>query len=252
MIYNPQIHKLGRKAVKTDSRSLKLARYLTPSFTNPQTLSWTKNVTSFGMMKNNQLGCCTISGCGHQEQVWSLNASSEITVSDTIILDAYEQWCGYNPSDPNSDQGGVELDVLTDWRKNGLGGHKLDAFVAVNLKNLREVHRAMNLFGGVYIGVGLPITAQNQAIWDVVPNAGPDGEVGSWGGHCVQIPNYDQTNTTLTCITWGSLQPMTNRFFSKYVDEVWALVGADWFRSSGVDPTGLNLQQLLADVSQIQ
>lgn len=95
MIHDPQFCKLGRKAVKTDSRSIKLTRYLTPGFTNPISVDWTKGVTSFGQMLNDKLGCCTISGCGHQEQIWSLNTGSEITVTDSVILGAYEAWDGY-------------------------------------------------------------------------------------------------------------------------------------------------------------
>jgi len=253
MIHDPQFCKLGRKAVKTDSRSIKLARYLTSKFTNPMKVSWTVGMpNNFGMMKNDLLGDCTCAGCGHAEQVFSSNTGNEITVTDSVILAAYEQWCGYSPADPSTDQGGVELDVLNSWKQNGLGGRKLDAFATVNFKSLHEVHRAISLFGGVYIGVGLPITAQNQTVWDVVPNSGADGEKNSWGGHCVFCPAYNQTDSTITCITWGSAKQMSNLFWDEYVDEAYCLIAADWFKSSGVDPTGLNLAQLMADVSQIQ
>jgi LPS sulfotransferase NodH len=34
--------------------------------------------------------------------------------------------------------------------------------------------------------------------------------------------------------------------------EVYAAISPDWFEQSGVDPTGLNLQQLQADLSAIR
>ena len=57
--------------------------------------------------------------------------------------------------------------------------------------NIVEIRQSIALFGGVYIGLALPLTAQNQDVWDVVPNGGANAEEGSWGGHCVYVPKYD-------------------------------------------------------------
>ena len=238
--------KLGRKAVKTDSRTLKLARYLTPELPPaPASVDWTTKVSSFGQMLNNTLGDCTIAGCGHAIQVWSANSYKQITVPDSVILSAYEQWDGYNPADPSTDQGGIEIDVLKNWKQKGLGGHKLLAFADPNVKNLEEVKQAINLFGGVYIGVALPLSAQNQDVWDFA--SGSEGESGSWGGHCVFVAAYDAD--TLTCITWGQTKKMTNAFWNAYVDESHALLSPDWINAKS--PNGFNLQQLQTDLSAI-
>jgi hypothetical protein len=86
------------------------------------------------MMLNDQLGCCTIAAVGHAVQVWTANAASaEVSFPDPVILDYYKTWDGYNPADPSSDQGGVELDVLNDWRQQGFAGQSLDAYVAIDL-----------------------------------------------------------------------------------------------------------------------
>ena len=96
------MHCLGRKAVKTDTRTLRLAKYLTPTLPSPPpAVDWTKGITSFGEMLNNQIGDCTIAGLGHAIQIWSANTSTEVTLSDTIIQSAYEDWCGYDPNDPD-------------------------------------------------------------------------------------------------------------------------------------------------------
>ena len=48
------------------------------------------------------------------------------------------------------------------------------------------------MFGGVYIGLALPVTAQTQDVWDVVAGGGANAKKGSWGGHCVFVPKYDE------------------------------------------------------------
>jgi hypothetical protein len=243
--------KLGRKAIKTDTRTLRLARYFTEDLPSPPVAKdWSKGITSFGMMLNDQLGDCTIAGCGHAVQVLSANAGAEITVPDSAILAAYEQWDGYKPADPSTDQGGVELDVLTDWRKNGLAGHKLLAFADPEATNVIEIKQCIALFGGVYIGVSLPLTAQTQDVWDAVDDPG-DGsaQAGSWGGHCVFVCAYDSDG--LTCITWGAQKKMTWTFWNEYVDEAHALLSADWLGANGA-PSGFDLAQLQADLALIQ
>jgi hypothetical protein len=202
------------------------------------------------MMLNDQLGDCTIAGAGHAIQVWTANAGSETTVADSDILTAYEQWDGYDPSDPNTDQGGVELDVLNDWRQGGLSGHKLLAYAAASVSNLQEIRQAIALFGGVYIGVSLPLTAQGQEEWTVVPDeGGGSSQAGSWGGHCVFVVGYDAT--TFTCISWGQLIKITVPFWLKYCDESYALFGQDWINSGGQAPSGFDADQLMSDLAVV-
>ncbi len=84
---------LGLKAVKTDTRTLRLARYLTEVLPPaPSSRDWTPAVSAWGMMLNDNLGDCTIAALGHAIQVWSANRYREITLPDTAILAAYEQW----------------------------------------------------------------------------------------------------------------------------------------------------------------
>ena len=265
-------------------------------------MDYTRGITTWGMMLNDQLGCCTIAAVGHAVQAWTANADVELTVPDSVILQYYEQWDGYNPANPSSDQGGVELDVLNNWRQQGFNGQTLDAYVAIDLKSgdgspepgvrgpqpgvakavtsdewraprigaqepqprvntrnsgfripnsemsrpnsetnhpdsegsrpdsetnhpdseirnpataltslgagahpacqptlsvhppalsaqppapLPDVATAIWLFGGAYIGVELPITAQNQEVWDVPKNPGPnDDRVPGAGMRC--------------------------------------------------------------------
>ncbi len=241
--------KLGRKAVVTDSRTLLLARYISTALPPPPaSKDWTKGISQFGMMLNDKLGCCTIAALGHAVQVWSANTTKEITVTDAQVLRYYEKWDGYKPSDPTTDTGGIELNVLNSWRKSSFNRHKLIAFADPTVSNLDLIRQAITLFGGVYIGVALPASAQTQDMWDVVPGGGPNSKAGSWGGHAVFVPKYDEKG--FTCITWGILKTMTVDFWNAYVDEAHALLSPDWLNAKG-SPSGFKLEELQSDLGLI-
>jgi hypothetical protein len=242
--------KLGRKAIRTDSRTLALGDYLTSTLPPPPaSKDWTCGITSWGMMANDKLGDCTIAGIGHAVQVWSACIGNEITVADSTVVSYYETWDGYNPADPTTDKGGIELDVLNNWHKQPFDGHNLLAFADPKYTNLIQIRQSIALFGGVYIGMALPITAQNQDVWDVVPKGGANAKKGSWGGHCVFVPAYDEKS--FTCITWGGLKTMTLAFWKKYVDEAHTLLGQDWLSAKGA-PSGFDQGQLQTDLGAIK
>lgn len=235
--------KLGKKPRRFDQRTLRLARYLTPALPPPPpSVTNSQGITAWGMMLNDNLGDCTIAGVAHAIQVWTLSQGSEVTVPDSTVLQYYEQWDGYNPSNPASDQGGVELDVLNDWRQQGFAGHSLMAFADPDPQDKLHVQQAVALFGGLYIGVELPLSAQTQDVWDV--DTGPNGKPGSWGGHCVFVPGYDATG--LTCITWGAPKKMTWGFWGTYCDEAHALLSPDW-----QPPAGFDMAALQADLAAV-
>ena len=102
--------------------------------------------------------------------------------------------------------------------------------------------QAIALFGGLYIGLSLPLSAQTQDVWDV--DTSPNGKRGSWGGHCVFVPDYDATG--LTCITWGAPKKMTWPFWGTYCDEAHALLSPNWKA-----PAGFDLAALQADLASV-
>jgi hypothetical protein len=244
---------LGKKAPRYDHRTLQMASYLDHTLLppTPKAISWaSKCAADFGMMLNDQIGDCTCATAGHMIQVWTANESAEITLTDDDIQRAYEEAGHYDPRDPTTDQGAVELDVLNYWRKTGIGGHQIGAYAALEPDGIhaRHVRNAIHLFGGVYSGFALPATAQGQAIWSVVPHAGPDGDPGSWGGHAVPLVAYDPH--WVWCITWGKLQRMTWAFVGKYMDEAYACISADWV-SGGKAPSGFDYAALQADLARL-
>jgi len=252
MAVDHSAQKLGKKPAQHDPRTLQMANYLgLPQV--PPARDWTvKAAANWGMMLNDQLGDCTCAAMGHLTQAWSANAgANEITLPDQAILKAYEAVGGYKPGDPSTDRGAVELDVLKYWRKTGVGGHKITAFVALEPKNHAHVQAAVDLFGGSYIGVSLPVSAQKQKVWSVPPGgATGSGAPGSWGGHAVVIEAYDAQG--LTCITWGQKKRMTWSFWDTYCDEAYAVLSEElWVQKNKPAPSGFDLAALEADLKEV-
>lgn len=250
--------RLGKAAPKLDSRTLRLAAYLRHEDLPepPKSLYLTRKVAAAKrlMLLNDELGCCTIASALHQMQTVSANVGREFDPTDEQVLEAYRRICGYNPDDPNSDAGGVELDVLNAWRKDGIGGHQIVAFVAIDPHDLHQVRTAINIFGGIYTGFALPSSAQNQDVW--TPVRGSRGAPGSWGGHAVPVLDYEMGNAYLGkprfyCVTWGEVKAMTDSFFTKYCDEAYAIVTKDWLDDKGKNPLGLDLNGLMRDLKAV-
>lgn len=252
MIDHTQV-RLGRKAIKRDTRTLQLRDYVAPAAlpTPPKSVSYLGQNVVWGDMCNSNLGCCTIAGVGHHSQAWTLNAQGKpIDVPDSLILSTYSKWDGYVAGDASTDNGGIELDVLNDWKRDGFGGVDLTGFVAVDFTDPDMVNTALWLFGGLYIGVNLPISAQNQQLWDVT--TGHDARPGTWGGHCVYVGARDGVYSRRTCITWGTEQVMSDAFWNKYVDECYALLSPAWIMPTGTAPSGFAMPQLLTDLACIR
>jgi len=251
--------KLGKRRAVFDPNALKMRDYVSATYTPPPYASNTYGITSWGMMLNGPeasmpkgvpadgLGDCTIAACAHAIQVWSKGA---ITPPDALILEKYEQWCGYVLGNANTDNGGEETTVLHDWFDQTFGGHVLRAYVTPQPQNFGHIMHSIAEFGGVYIGLQVPNSAitqnENGQIWDVVADDG-----GIAGGHAVYCPAYhfkDPTAkdaTTITAITWGMQQKMTVAFWDKYCDESHTLLGAAW------NPAGFNLSELEADITTV-
>lgn len=234
--------KLGRNPVKHDARTLQFARYFDDAVL-PQipTSHATPHVPSWPMYGNDRLGDCTCAAAGHMVQGWTEAVGALRTPLDADV----EHF--YIPVTGNQDDGRNEIDVLNAWRKLGFGGDKIGAYVSIDPTNVAHVKAAIYLFGGVYTGIALPLSAQGEREWKVATGAA--GEPGSWGGHAVPYLGY--TRSTFTCVTWGATLPLTVGFNDKYTEEVYAIISPDFLDAQGHSPQGFNLAALTADLANL-
>jgi len=202
-------------------------------------------------MANNKIGDCTIAAAGHLIEDWTANVSGRPKIlPDGDIIAAYSAITGYDPVTGKNDNGAVEIDVLNYWRQTGIGGDTIGAFVALELKNHSHICDAVYLFGGCYIGLALPVSAQTQVVWSVPPGgAVGTGAPGSWGGHAVPVVAYDERE--LTVVTWGALKRITWGYWEAYCDEAYAIVSKDFVNNTSTAPNGIDMATLVHDLSEV-
>jgi hypothetical protein len=250
--------KLGRQPKRTDSRTLKLSKYLKISElpAAPPAVDWTKAVPSYGMLLNDRLGDCVIAGMMHLAMGWQANAGiPPAAPTDAEVIAAYSAIGGYDPLNPSTDRGCNMLDALTYWRNTGItiAGRKnqIAAFAEVNLSNDAEVKAALWLFGGLFTGFQLPKSAENAGRW-TVPSCGPHGKgrPGTWGGHCAPLA-AESGSGDFQVITWGALLPAAHNFIGDYCDEAYAVLSAAWMEANGHAPCGFDWAALQADLAAL-
>ena len=245
---------LGKKSYRHDLRTLHLSKYLAVAALPPipSVVDYTAKVPCWGMDANDSVGDCTCAGMDHAEKVWNANAGNPFTSTEADVLAAYTAITGYNPADPSTDNGAELIDCLKYWMNIGFMGHKITAYVKVDVTNLEMMKTSLYLFEVLYAGVNLPWSAQNQPVWTVTDTTlKGDAAPGSWGGHCVPLVKCDQGGWT--CVTWGELMPMNNAFLTTYFDEAWAVLTSDSLNKvSQMNPAGFNLAGLMADLKLVQ
>lgn len=242
--------RLGKSAPKFDVRTLRLAHYIEkrklPKVPLTHTLS-ARTLAAFpqlGMMRNNDLGCCTVSSIGHMEQTWSAYGGKPWRPTDAEIVEVYGRVNG------GVDEGAAMLDVLKTLKRDGIGGNKIYAYVSIDPLDHDQVRTAHFLFGGLYVGANLPVSAQDQlevGPWDVT--VGNGSEPGSWGGHAFNVVDYSLAG--LTCVTWGQLQKLTWAWLDRYCDEVYAILEEDYVGDDKRSPQGISLAKLAGDIKAL-
>lgn len=213
---------------------------------------------------NDQWGDCTCASTAHQKMLRTANAGSIVIPSMTDVMYLYAVMNGYSGSATDlaaieayctaNDNGADELSLEQYLEHTGWMGNKLAGFANLDPANLDQLKWGVCVFGATRLGVNLPTSAMDQfdagQAWDVVTGATLDG------GHDVPIVKYDAQYAYV--VTWGQLQPVTYAFLAAkyadgtpYVEEAHVELDAEWIEQSGKCPDGLNMAQLVADLTAI-
>ena len=242
--------KLGKKlGVVHDPRTFQLRRLLTGEDVKPPAhASVAHTIQSFPVFGNDQFGDCGFAAYGHSVIARERSAQQDnrkVDLTTAQILNAYFNLTG------GADSGIYLLDGCRYFKDKGVGRdengqpHRIQAYAQVQVRDHTEVKRALWQFGGLYIGAGLPVSAQGQVggLWDVTgpPDQG-DSAWGSWGGHAMYALQYDAHG--LEVVTWGQRQPLTWAWWDAYVDEAYVHITDDYLRKSGKTPQGFDVQAL--------
>lgn len=245
--------KLGRRPARHTRRTMRsalvMARALDPLGTPPAASNdYVAAVkVPWQTFLNDELGCCVPADTAHALMLRTANASSIVIPTDPEVLKLYETVGGYIPGDEATDNGCNELDMCEYLERTGFLGHKADAIGSVDPQNLDHLKWCVQLFGTCRLGLNLPQSAMDALDagkpWDV------GGDTKIVGGHDVPIVKYD--GEYFYVVTWGVLQPVTPAFILAYNEESHAELFADWIRSQGTAPSGLDLADLTAKLAAL-
>jgi hypothetical protein len=264
------MYRLGKQAATYDKRDFLFAKYRTtaplPPF--PANFGHEDVVAADGwqMLGNGPdetvsagfggAGDCVWAGADHETMLWTLAAGANAArFSGANAIADYAAVTGYDPTnrtDPNPTDNGTNVrDALKYRQKTGVVDasgkrYTIGAYLALELGNFDQLYEAMYLFGVVGVGFRFPASAMQQfdagQPWSVVP--GPDPR----DGHYVPMV---AKRVNLECVSWGRIQQMTPSFYTKYVDEAWAILSPDLLNAGGKSPEGFDLAQLQADLNAL-
>jgi hypothetical protein len=244
--------RLGKLPARPGAISLQFKTYATKLPAAPAAAGHDTLVKDWGMLGNDDYGDCVFAGAGHETMLWNAEANKTVTVGRAQALAAYTAVTGFNPMDPNTDQG-TDMEVAAKWRrKTGIPDttntrHTIGAYVNVAKGNASEVKDAIYYFGAVGIGWELPKSAMDQfdagKPWTIVKGSTIDG------GHYTPAIAYDADY--LYIVTWGQLQKVAWDFFKKYNDESIGYLSKEMIGSSGHSLEGFDLATLTADLAKV-
>jgi hypothetical protein len=192
------------------------------------------------MMLNDTFGDCTVAGVGHAIEAWNAEAGTHDAIpSDPQIKQTYFDLTG------GTDSGCVEANVLQTWHRDGLFGQTIAGYAPVDTGNVERFQQAVAFYGGAYLGVACPQSAQEQfaagQTWTVVPGSPIEG------GHCILAVGYD--HAAVQCVTWGGVANVSYPWLAKYMTETWAILSHE-FVEAGKGPR-LDLAALQADLAAL-
>lgn len=194
---------------------------------------------------------CIPAAAAHILTLWSSNTQDVpviLTVDEVVRL--YSRESGYDSSSGDNDQGCILVDFMWNWNKKGIGNanRKIGLFQSLTKGDTQQVKQAITYFGACMIGLALPeylqyVSRSGKPFWQLV-TAPPKGSVepGSWDNHAVAAIGYDEQG--ITVISWGIEVVISWEFYSKYNDESYVMISADWVPQRGTAPSGKDLAGL--------
>lgn len=236
--------------------AVKAAAFVTPRKvlpSVPRTSTWGAGIT-FGVFLNDRLPDCTCAAWAHSEQIHSQRADRPERPTDDAVRELFHRTGieqGLSDNDGRYMEGVLRSLRLTGFRQDvgdvdsAVGSfEKLTGYAAVAPTNVDEVRACVYLFGGLYAGVALPVSAYYQyrdgKNWSYTTT---NNTPGGWGGHAMWIASVNATGPVF--ITWGKRKQATWAWWRHYADECWAVVSDDWAQIDQRAPSGFARQELL-------
>jgi hypothetical protein len=243
--------KLGKLPARPGSVSFKLTDYLVKLPVPPKTYGHQNLVNLWGMLGNDKYGDCVLAGAAHETMLWNAEAMKAVTFSDNNVLSDYSAITGFDPNNPNTDNGTDMQTAASYRRKTGIVSrdntrHKIDAYLSIDIGNTKQLQTALYLFSATGVGIAITSCAMKQfkqgKPWTVTSNCS------MLGYHYVPAIAYDSSYVYV--VTWGKLQKMAWGYYTKYNDESIAYLSAE-FLTGGRSLEGFDLSALRTDLAAL-
>lgn len=195
-------------------------------------------------------GDCGIAGMDHIQMAWNAYAHGKGTSwGNDQVLSLYEYLSGYRRGDPATDVGTVLQDNLQFWRTHGIGTSKILFYGALRPGSWLRPERikALQAFGGIYLGLSLPVSAE-QAFpgdWVYVPRSPLAG------GHCMvqlgELLGWHEARLA----GWGAVVKASTGFLQHTIEEAWVIAAPDFIEVNGRNPSGLDIAGIQAAMKEL-
>jgi hypothetical protein len=204
------------------------------------------------VLGNDVWGNCALAGALGLAQAQSWNVGKNLVPRTEEAVQAYTQVTGFDPNAGPSgnnptDNGTVLTDALDFWQKTGFAIsdsngketiHKIDGWFTVDYTSVAMMRWAAWFFGGSYLGVNLPQSAEDDTDnWIFDPNSP------TIGGHCVD--RLGEGSAGGKTRSWGMIIPTQQAFYSARVDEAYVVMGPDFLNSLDKTPLGVDVNAMV-------
>jgi hypothetical protein len=204
-----------------------------------------------GLDRNDELSDCTWVGIANAARGMALLNGFGVDIPTDRVVAAYSASTGYDPANPASDQGAVELDVLGYQLAHGFdtGGQVplVADFATFDPADRATFASTLARVGPVYLGVDLAAAdLDTSQTWDTATPG--DQTPGSWGGHALVAWDYTGLGDTdvVRLATWGMLLPCTWRWLQSRVEEAHVLIWRQLMKSTRLNFAGIDYDGLRA------
>jgi hypothetical protein len=245
--------KMGKQDPERLLATVSIGDYLTTAKTWPavKPRGWEYAVPASKMdcLGNDMIGLCVVAAMMHHAQAETANTSNPLTPTRQLTIETYTAITGYDPKNPDTDQGTTYAAALSYWKKHGIPmldakGHevitKIIGWASLDLSSIVQQRYACDLFGGTVLGIQCPQSAEEDTTNWTIHSKSP-----ILGGHAVNMVGQGSVGCHLG--SWGMWIPTQWSFARKYADENYAVVSSTWVDSqTSKSPSGLDLNGLLA------
>ena len=211
------------------------------------------------MLGNDVAGDCVEAAILHciMQQDAYLTPGAGLVATDDEALGFYSALTGYDPNNPNSDNGSMVMGpqgAMQYWCSHGVtaGGklNKASVYLATDAHNPVQIQQAVDIFGSALVGIDFPIQLLSQPIvpfiWDDV--SGPRE------GHEVLVVGYDTIGTLVMydLVSWGQMFRIPEPALLQIIEEAVAVYDRASLDARGVNAAGVPEATLLADMAALR